>query len=255
MMAQKDSRVIGLRLSRNFGQHNAITAGIDLARGHWLVVMDCDLQDSPEEIPRLWIKAQEGHDVVIGRRVERQDGFFKRLFSRIFHWIFRYVTDQQSDSTQSNFGIYSRKVVDKVKTLSEHLRIFPLLVRWSGFEVISIDVEHNRRDEGKSGYSFSRKILLAMDIIFSYSGNPLKMCARFTFYTASATICLCLWFFIYCFIFGYTTAGWVSLLILLFFVIGIFIIVMGILGTYIGRIFYQEKARPLYVVQDRTQMT
>ena len=118
-MAKSDPRVIGLKLSRNFGQHSAIMAGIDLARGHWLIIMDCDLQDRPEEIPRLWAKAQEGHDIVVGRRVERQDGIFKRLSSRFFCWFFVYMTEQKSDATQSNFGIYSRKVVDVVKKLSE----------------------------------------------------------------------------------------------------------------------------------------
>ena len=248
-MAQKDPRVIGLRLSKNFGQHNAIMAGIDLARGRWLVVMDCDLQDLPEEIPRLWAKAREGYDVVVGRRVERQDGFIKRLLSRAFHWIFRYMTDEQSDSAQSNFGIYSRKVIDKIKTLSERPRIFPLLVRWSGFDVTSIDVEHNKRIEGKSGYSFNRKISLAMDIIFSYPANPLKVCINFILFAASAVFCFGLWFF------NHTPASWSGVMVLFYFFTGIFILGAGILGIYIGRFFNQIKARPLYIVKDRTQMT
>jgi glycosyltransferase involved in cell wall biosynthesis len=254
-MAKSDHRVIGLRLSRNFGQHSAIMAGIDLARGRRLVIMDCDLQDRPEEIPRLWAKAQEGHDIVVGRRVERQDGFFKRLFSKLFHRIFRYMTDQQTDATQSSFGIYSRKVVDTVKTLSEQPRIFPLLVRWSGFEIVSIDIEHNRRIEGKSSYNFSRRFSLAIDAIVSYSNKPLKMCVQFGFFMAFFAFCYGAWLFIRYFLFDYTPTGWTSVMVSLFFLSGVLLFGMGILGIYIGRIFNQVKGRPLYVVDYRTPVS
>ncbi|MCX5848799.1 MAG: glycosyltransferase family 2 protein [Deltaproteobacteria bacterium] len=251
-MARSDPRVIGLKLSRNFGQHSAIMAGIDLARGRWLVIMDCDLQDRPEEIPRLWAEAQKRHDVVIGRRVERQDGFFKRLFSRVFHSVFKYMTDESSDPAQSNFGIYSRKVVDIVKELSEQPRVFLHLVRWAGFDVTPIDIEHGRRDEGKSAYTLRRKLSLAMDIIVSYSNKPLKMCVQFGFFMAFAAFCYGAWIFIRYFLFNYTPAGWTSVMVSLFFLSGVLLFGMGILGIYIGRVFNQVKGRPLYVVDDRT---
>jgi polyisoprenyl-phosphate glycosyltransferase len=254
-IAQKDKRVMGLRLSKNYGQHNAMTAGIDAASGKWIVVMDCDLQDRPEEIPRLWAKVQEGHDVVIGRRVERQDGFCIRFFSSAFHWIFRYVTGRKSDSTQSNFGIYSRNVVEKVKTLSEKPRIFPLLVRLAGFEIITIDVEHNKRAEGKSGYSFGRKISLAMDIICSYSDNLLHVFIRFILFSAAASLYIGFCIFICCFIFDFTPAGWISVKFSLYFFTVSLFFVIGFLGIYIGRFFFQVKAKQFYIVKDRTQMT
>lgn len=254
-MARRDPRVIGLKLSRNFGQHSAIMAGVDLARGNWLVIMDCDLQDRPEEIPRLWAKAREGHDVVVGRRVERQDGFFKRLFSRAFHWLFKYMTDQKSDTTQASFGIYSRNVVDVAKTLSEQPRIFPLLVRWAGFEVIPIDIEHSRRTEGKSSYTLNRKLSLAMDIIVSYSNKPLKMCVQFGFFMAFTAFCYGAWLFIRYFLFDYIPAGWTSVMVSLYFLSGVLLFGMGVLGIYIGRVFNQVKGRPLYVVKDRTQVS
>ena len=251
-MAKSDPRVIGLRLSRNFGQHSAIMAGIDLARGHWLVIMDCDLQDIPEEIPRLWTKAQEGHDVVAGRRVERQDGFFKRLFSRAFHSVFKYMTDQKTDSAQSNFGIYSRKVVDVVKKLPEQPSVFTLLIRWAGFEVKTIDIEHSRRTEGKSSYNLSRRFSLAIDTIVSYSNKPLKMCVQFGFFMAFFAFCYGAWLFIRYFLFDYTPTGWTSMMVSLFFLSGVLLFGMGILGIYIDRVFNQVKGRPLYVVDDRT---
>lgn len=254
-MAQRDPRVIGLKLSRNFGQHSAIMAGVDIARGNWLVIMDCDLQDRPEEIPRLWTKAQEGCDVVVGRRVERQDGLLKCLFSRAFHGLFDYMTDQESDAAQANFGIYSRKVVDVVKALPEQPRVFPLLVRWAGFEVTPIDIVHGKRTEGKSSYNLSRKVSFATDIIVSYSNKPLKMCVQFGFFMTFIAFCYGFWLVIRYFLFDYTPAGWTSVMVSLFFLSGILLFGMGILGIYIGRIFNQVKERPLYVVKDRTPVS
>jgi len=254
-IAGNDSRVTGLRLSKNFGQHSAIMAGIDISRGRWLVIMDCDLQDRPEEIPRFWAEAQKGHDVIMGRRVVRRDGFFKRLFSKLFHRIFSYMTDQQTDASQSSFGIYSRKVVDVVKKMPEQPRIFPLLVRWSGFEMASLDVEHDQRRDGKSGYNFERRLSLAIDAIVSYSNKPLKMCVELGFLMAFFAFCCGAWLFIRYFMFDYIPAGWTSLMISLFFLSGVLLFGMGILGIYIGRVFDQVKGRPLYVVQDRTRLS
>jgi len=254
-MAKSDPRVIGLKLSRNFGQHSAIMAGIDLARGRWLVIMDCDLQDRPEEIPHLWAKAQEGHDVVVGRRVERQDGFFKRLLSHAFHGVFKYMTDQKTDATQSSFGIYSRKVVDVCKKMPEQPQVFPLLVRWSGFKVTSIDIKHDKRIEGKSSYNLSRKLSLAMNTIVSYSNKPLRMCVQFGFFMAFTAFCYGVWLLIRQLFFNYAIAGWTSVMVSLYFLSGILLFGMGVLGVYIGRIFNQVKQRPLYVVKDRTPVS
>jgi len=253
-LAQCDQRVIGLKMSRNFGQHRAIMAGVDIARGNWLVIMDCDLQDRPEEIPRLWAEAQQGHDIVIGRRVERQDRFLKRLSSRLFHWFFGYITDQESDTAQANFGIYARKVVDVVKTIAEQPGVFSLLVRRAGFKIATIDIAHSRRAEGKSSYTLIRKLSLAMDIIISYSNKPLKMCVQFKSFMTVAAFCFGLAFFIRYFLFDYTSAVWTSVMVLLLVLLGIILFGMGILGIYISLVFNQVRGKPLYVVKDRTQI-
>ena len=251
-LAQSDPRVIGLRLTKNFGQHTAIMAGVDLARGGWLVIMDCDLLDRPEEIPRLWAKAQEGHDIVVGRRVERQDGVLKRLSSRFFWWCFIYMTEQESDATQASFGIYSRKVVDVISSLPEQPRIFPLLVRWAGFKAATVDISHGRRIEGDSSYNLSRKLSLAVNAIVSYSNKPLKMFIQFGFIIAFSAFCYGFYLVIRYFVFDYNVPGWTSVIVSLYFLSGILLFGMGVLGIYIGRIFNQVKERPLYVVKDRT---
>ncbi len=254
-LAQVDPRVIGLKLSRNFGQHSAIMAGVDTARGNWVVIMDCDLQDRPEEIPRLWAKAQEGHDIVVGRRVERQDGLLKRRSSRFFWWFFAYMTEQESDATQASFGIYSRKVVDVVKKLPEQPRIFPLLVRWAGFEIMPLAIEHGKRTAGKSSYNLSRRLSLAMSAIVSYSNKPLKIFIQFGFLMAFIAFCYGALLFIRYFFFDYIVPGWTSVMVSLYFLSGILLLGMGVLGVYIGRIFNQVKERPLYVVKDHISVT
>lgn len=253
-LAKQDSRVIGLKMSRNFGQHIAIRAGVDLARGRWLVIMDCDLQDRPEEIIRLWEKAQEGHDVVIGRRAKRQDSFFKRMSSRLFHWLFGFITNQKSDPAQANFGIYSRKVVDKVKTLFEYPSVFPFLVRWAGFEVTTIDIRHSRRAEGKSSYTLGRKLSLAMDVIVFSAQNKFKMFIHFWFLMALAIFFCGAWLSIRYYLFDYASSGWSGVILSLFFVSAALFCITGILEIYIGRVNHLKES-PIYVVKDRTPLT
>ena len=150
-----DDRVRGVNLSRNFGQHYAITAGLDQVRGEWTVVMDCDLQDVPEEIPKLYKKAMKGYDVVIGRRENRQDTFFKKMGSKFFFSIYTYLTGSKIDNRISNFGLYNKKVVHSITLLKEQNRSFGLFAIWVGFRRTEIDVEHSRRPHGKSSYTLS----------------------------------------------------------------------------------------------------
>src|SRR5690606_34289575 len=146
----------GIKLSRNFGQHYAITAGLDNACGEWVVVMDCDLQDRPEEISRLWNTAQRGFDVVLARRINRNDLFWKKLFSKYFYRTLGYMTGSPQDETIGNFGIYHKKVIAEIGKMRESLRYFPTMVKWVGFNQTFIDVAHASRVSGKSGYSFKK---------------------------------------------------------------------------------------------------
>jgi dolichol-phosphate mannosyltransferase len=136
-LAQKDSRVRGIQFSRNFGQHYGITAGLDHCDGDWVVVMDCDLQDPPEEIPRLYEKAQEGYDVVLARRGKRQDPPLKRLTSWLFYKVFNYFTELQYDGQVGNFRIMSRLVVENFCLMREQLRFFGGLIDWMGFPIVT----------------------------------------------------------------------------------------------------------------------
>lgn len=123
-LAKEDARVKGINLSRNFGQHYAITAGLDFAAGEYVVVMDCDLQDQPEEIIKLYNKMQEGYDIVFGRRAKRQDHLFKRLSSKLFYKVYDYLTESDTDNTIANFSIVKQKVVLEYRRLKEQNRSF-----------------------------------------------------------------------------------------------------------------------------------
>lgn len=168
-LSAKDARVRGLNLSRNFGQYPAITAGLSASKGEWVVVMDCDLQDQPEEILHMYKKAQEGFFVVVGSRQKRHDGMVRLFVSRAFYATLSYLSGTHQDRTVANFGIYHRRVIDALLSMSDHMRYFSVMVRWVGFRTAVVPVEHAPRKGGKSGYSLAKLFSLATDIILALS--------------------------------------------------------------------------------------
>ena len=249
-LAQKDSRVKGIKLSRNFGQHKAITAGVDNAQGDWIVVMDCDLQDQPEEIVKLYNKAKEGHDIVWGRRVERRDGLCKRVNSKLFHIVYDYFTEKKSDSAIANFSIVSKRVIDEWKKMREQNRNYPLFVEWLGFDSTAIDIEHACRAEGKSSYTLRKLIALAIDNIVAQSNKPLRISIQFGFIVSLASFIFALYLIGRYFISGVPVEGWTSVMVSIYFIGGLLFANMGFIGLYIGKIFDETKDRPIYVIEE-----
>ena len=248
-IAAREKRVVGINFSRNFGQHHAITAGLDYSRGEWVVVMDCDLQDQPEEILPLYECARQGYDAVKGRRSERQDSFLKRLGSSLFYAVFSYLTEEKSDSSVANYGIYSRRFVDSVIELREQHRSFGLFVNWVGFPTTAIDIKHGKRKHGKSSYNFSRMLNLAIDNIVAYSNKPLKLCIKLGFLMSVLSILYALWVVVKYFFLSIPPQGYTSLIVSIYFLSGLNIGSIGMLGLYISKIFNEVKARPLYIVE------
>jgi polyisoprenyl-phosphate glycosyltransferase len=247
-LGQKDSRVKGINLSRNFGQHYAITAGLNYTQGEWVVVMDCDLQDQPEEILKLYDKALEGYDIVYARRIMRKDSIIKRISSKIFHTIYSYLIGMKTDSAIGNFGIYSKYVVHEYNKMKETARSFTSLVQYTGFKVSTTDVQHSQRFVGKTSYSLSRLYQLTLDVILSGSTKPLKLTVKLGFTISLISILLSLYN-----ILAYLTgivrvAGFTSTIFSIWFMGGMLMFVLGIVGLYIGKIFEQVKERPLYIV-------
>lgn len=252
LLSKGDPRVKGIKLSRNFGQHHAITAGLDICKGDWVVVMDCDLQDCPEEIPRLYEKATQGYEVVLARRGTRSDPLIKRVVSWLFYRVFSYLADLDYDGEIGNFRIISRKVVQNLRKMNEQLRFFGGLVNWMGFPTASIDVAHAKRFAGKSTYTFSKLWKLASETIIAHSDKPLRLTVRFGFFMALLSLCFGLYVLARAFFYGSAIAGWSSLIISVYFIGGIIIAILGILGIYVGKTFDESKKRPLYIVNKTT---
>jgi len=250
-LAASNPRIAGIDLSRNFGQHHAITAGLDVARGDWVVVMDGDLQDQPEEIAGLYEKAQEGFEVVLAARVNRQDSPTKLFLSRLFYKFLGLMTDKRLDPRVANFGIYSRNVIQAVCRMGEAIRFFPLFILWAGFRTTTITVEHARRPMGESGYSLIKLFRLSLNVIITFSDKPLQIIASVGFLLSFLSILTGFWFILKKFIYGVPVDGWTSLMVSIWFLGGLIIFIIGICGLYIGRIFSESKKRPLYLVRDR----
>lgn len=254
-LAETDKSIRGIRLTRNFGQHCAIAAGLEHSKGDWVVVLDCDMQDPPSEIPNLYSKAQEGYDVVFAIRESRKDGLFKRLSSRAFFAVLSYLTETPYDYRTANFGIFSSRIVDAINKMPERKRFFPLMVNWTGYQTARISVDHGERKDGKSSYSLRKLIRLAMDIILSYSEKPLRMVAKSGLFFSMLSFV-----FVAVSIFRYArgqvaVAGYTSIMASIWLVGGMVIFCLGIVGIYVGRIFNDIKGRPYYVVDKLLNFT
>lgn len=246
-----DKRIIGIKLSRNFGQHYAITAGLDHAKGEWVVVMDCDLQDRPEEIMNLLNKAKEGFDVVFARRIERKDKFFKRLFSKMFYRILTYLTGTYHDSTVANFGIYNKKVIEAVCQMRESIRYFPTMVNWVGFKHTKINVEHSSRLEGETTYNFKRLLNLSLDIILAFSDKPIRIIIKIGLIISLLAFCFALNMVVRYFLGDIKVSGYASLIVSIWFFSGLILITLGTIGLYLGKTFEGVKNRPIYIVSEK----
>lgn len=242
-----DKRVKGLDLSRNFGENYAITAGLHYASGDWIVVMDCDLQNRPEDIPLLYTKAQEGFDIVYARRVHKKFGFFKRLSSRIYHGVLGWLSGVKQDSSVAEFGIYSSQVIAEYNKLPEVARSFANLITTLGFTSAAVDVTHAERGDGETSYTFSKLCKVAFDVILSNSNKPLKIAVGLGAVIVAFSLILIVYTFIEHLV-SPQPAGFSSTFISIWLLGGLNIFILGVVGLYVDRIFNQVKGRPLFIV-------
>lgn len=247
-IAKNQNHVKGYRLSKNFGQHPTIMAGLSQAKGEWIVVMDCDLQDHPSEVEKLYNKAIEGYDVVFAKREVRKDSFLKKLSSKMFSLVYGYLTDTNFDNSIANFGVYNKKVVKSVLDMQDYIKSFPLFVKWVGYNSCAIEVTHFEREEGKSTYTIKKLVKLAFDTIISFSNKPLKLFVKFGVLISFMAF-LSGVYTIYKYLNGeIEVLGYSSLILSIWFLSGVLITIMGIVGIYIGKIFDQAKNRPSFII-------
>ncbi|EIA10410.1 glycosyltransferase family 2 protein [Flavobacterium frigoris] len=249
-IANKFSEVKSVRLSRNFGQHPTIMAGLSMAKGEWIVVMDCDLQDQPKEVVKLFNKAKEGFDVVLAKRKNRQDGFFKKTSSFIFSKIYGYFTDTNYDNEIANFGIYHNKVIKSILEISDSIKFFPLFIKFVGYNSTSIIVEHAKREEGNSSYNYIKLVSLAFNSIISFSNKPLKLFVKFGLMISAISFMFGLYNIYLTLTNQIDVLGYSSIIVSIWFLSGIIITTTGVTGIYVGKIFDQTKNRPVFIIDE-----
>lgn len=246
----KNPNVKGVKLSRNYGQQHAIQAGLDVAKGSYIVTMDCDLQDQPEEIYKLLNKCKEGVEIVVASRKNRQDSALKKMLSRIFYSALGYLTETKQDRTVANFACYQRKAVQAMAQVKDHNRYYPMLQQLVGFNYAKIEIEHAEREEGNSSYSFGKRMRLAMDTILTFSDKPLRLTVKFGVFLSFISICAAITMVVLYFFSDVKADGWASLALMISFFSGLIIAVLGVVGLYVGRTFESVKQRPTYIVQE-----
>jgi glycosyltransferase involved in cell wall biosynthesis len=251
-LAAADPHVKAIRLSRNFGQHAAITAGLATSAGAWTVVMDCDLQEPPEAIPRLYERARQGFDLVLARRIQRAHSPFRLLLARVYFKLLNTFMGTHIDRTYGTFSILSRKVVEAYLSLGERDRLYLFVLNWLGFEQGTIEVEIGERAAGESSYDLGRLLRHAASGIFFQTTNLLLYIVYFGFVMAAIGLLGAI-YLVFLYLTAHPPAGYTSVMVLLLVVSGFIITSTGVTGLYIGRVFQQVKGRPLYVIDTVAQ--
>ena len=250
VLSSQNPKIKSIRLSRNFGQHSAIFAGLTKAKGDWVVVMDCDMQDQPKEIAKLYKKALEGYDIVLGQRENRKDKFLKKLTSRLFYKVFNYLSGANFDNNVANFGIYHQKTIKSILDMKDYVKFFSLFINWIGFKSVSIPIEHGEREEGKSTYSVGRLFKQAFNVIISFSDKPLRLFINFGLSISVLSFIVGIYYLYLALTGKIAQPGFSSLILSIWFLSGIIISCIGIVGVYLGKTFDQAKGRPTFIIDE-----
>lgn len=250
-LCRKDKRIKFIDFSRNFGHQIAVTAGMDYASGRAVVLIDADLQDPPEIIPEMVKRWREGCDVVYGKRIARKgETWFKKATAKLFYRFLRSMTAVHIPVDTGDFRLMDRKVVDVMKAMRERSRFVRGLVSWAGFRQTAVEYVRQERYAGETKYPLGKMLRLSADAITSFSTKPLKLAGILGFVLSGVGF-IYLLVVLYQRVFTDTTVpGWTSLIVISLLFHGITLILLGILGEYIGRIYEEAKGRPLYVVAE-----
>lgn len=252
-LAQTYTYIKGLKLSRNFGQHYAISAGLNYAKGEWIVVMDCDLQDDPEDIIVLYHYCITNKlDLTVVRSVNRNQNWFKNTTSKLYRRVFNFLTDADLENGIGNFGIYNRQVVNSILSMGDAVKVFPVLAKWVGFNRGIITLDRNARNSGKSSYTFMKLIRLSLDMGLAFSDKILKIGLILGLLTSVVAFSYAFFTLNKYFNGGVKVAGYTSVLITVLTLSGMLMTFLGVLGLYISKIFQKVKDRPSYIISKLT---
>ncbi|MDR1045148.1 MAG: glycosyltransferase family 2 protein [Candidatus Adiutrix sp.] len=250
-LAAKDRRVKFIDFIRNYGQHIAIAAGLDYARGDYAVVMDCDLQDQPEEIKKMYDHlAGGGFEAVFGVRINRQHGTMRRLESKVFNVLYRLLAQNATKTTQNigNFSIISRKAIDAHRLFRESERLYGAVIGRILPEAGYVEVAHSQRCDGESSYTLIKKFRLAANTIIANSNKPLIFAVYCALGAFALSLLIGLKILVSYLLYGTAVSGWTSLMLALCFFSGLQMLFLGVLGAYMGSASTAVKHRPLYII-------
>ncbi len=247
---KKDKRIKGVKLSRNFGQHYAITAGLNIASGKLISILDCDLQDDPEDIARLINKHKEGYDIIFTRRKKRRHSFLKLLTARIYNAVFSLFADSKYDINAGSLVLFTHKVKEEFLKVTDQDRLYIQILKWVGFKSAYLEVEHNERHSGESSYTISQLFKIAVQGWTFHSDKLLRLSIYIGFSFAMIAFFYGGYIILRYFLHAYKS-GWASTVVLILFSSGLLQISIGIAGIYIGKIFKQSKNRPLFIIEKR----
>ncbi|HHW00873.1 MAG TPA: glycosyltransferase [Clostridiaceae bacterium] len=251
-ICKENKNVRLVSFSRNFGHQAAITAGMEFACGQAIIVIDADLQDPPEVILEMIKKWKEGFDVIYGQRVERQgESFFKRATAKIYYRVLKYMSDVDMPVDAGDFRLIDRKVCDALNKLPERNRYVRGLISWLGFRQTSVKFVRKERFAGETKYSFKKMLKFAFDGITAFSHKPLKISGYLGFFISLSSF---IYFVVIIYRMLFTdnmVPGWIILAVIVLFVNGVILLMLGTLGEYIGRIYDEAKGRPLYVLDEK----
>jgi len=247
-----DADINVLRLSRNFGHHNALFAGMDYATGDIFIMMDGDLQDKPEDIPQLIDKLGSGYDVVYAIRKSRNEPFIRRLLSTVFWYLVNYMTDLHCPHNQAVLRAFSKKVRDELIRLNEAHAFLAGMFAWVGFKQTSVQVDQGMREKGESKYRIRSLISQVLNALISFSGKPLRLISLIGLSLATVSFCIGFVLTIYKLTRNQMVPGWTSITLSIFCSTGIILLCLGIIAEYLGRLYQQALQRPKYIVEKRT---
>lgn len=254
-LSLKDSRIKGIKLSRNFGQQNALNAGFDNASGDWVVTLDCDMQNDPAYIKDLYKKGLEGYDIVFACRRNRKDAWLKKICSKIFYKFLGYLTETEQDDSIANYVLYRKCVVDAMKQMGDYYRYYPMINRWVGFNTFKLEVEHSHRvDNIKSSYSIRKRLKLAYTTIIAFSDKLLRLVLQFGVMLVFFSTFFAAFLIVRYLAMGTKVSGWLSVFVSIWFLSGIIIAILGLVSAYLGKAFETVKHRPTYIVMAKINL-
>ena len=252
-ICENDDHVVGVNLSRNFGQLHSTNAGINMANGDYVVLMDCDLQDKPEGIIDLYNEINKGYDIVFVKRTNRKENKITLAFSDMFYKIYNYFVDGYYDGNIGNFCMVRKKIVDEYNNIRDNNKSFTTMLSWMGYKTSYIEIDSDNRYEGKSSYTIGKKFQLGVDMLTSQSNKPLITVVYLGMILAFLAFMFLIIQIVMYFVLRDAPEGWTSMIASVFLMGGLTLVSIGGVGIYVGNIFNLTKGVPEYFIDEIIQ--